>query len=333
MSKKISLKDKMKKKGEKSYKSRSEGAFTFIGYLDFKGNGVERFKDENKKDYLIDIIPYEIETNKHPNDKKGETAYNMDIWVHKSIGLEKGHYLCMKKTFDEPCKICEKFLESQNQGMEWDDIKHLTPSRRCVYLMRYKKKIYVYDTSFKIFEELWLEVVEKKKKKGEDIFPVYLNEEGCCSLEFSTTDKSGIGRYIQFDFTEIEDYDEKVLEKTISLEKLLIIPDQEKLEKILSGEVSETQDEEETEEDNSEYDDYLEEAEGDEEGTEEEQDEEEEQKEEESVKKKKKKKVEKDECPYNTQFGKDWDEYEHCDTCIKDHKEIYDSCKEKSKGN
>ena len=318
----MSLKDKIKKQGNESFKSKDEGGMSFTNYLNYKTNGVERFRDVDNTDYLIDLLPYKIESENHPNRKKDEITYNMDIWVHKGIGADKGNYICMKKTFNKPCKICEEFLRLQGEGQVWDDIKGLYPSRRIIYNIKYKDKIFVADMSFKTFEELWLTAVTKLQKKGKDLFPIYSNEEGCTSLEFSTTDKKGIGRYIQFDFSDIENFDIKVLSKVISLEKLLVIPDQNKLEKILrADEVEDIENKEDVIEDENVEDDIPEEQE---EIIENEDQEIEENKTEAPIKKEKKEKKEK--CPFDLKFGIDFDEYKNCDDCLQKFEITYQEC-------
>jgi hypothetical protein len=353
MAKKSSIKDKIKKKGKQAYNSRDEGGLSFTSYLNLKDFNLERFKDKKAGEYIIDIIPYEVKTDKHPTEKKGDVAYNLDIWVHKNIGPDKSSYLCMKKLYDKPCKICEEFIKLQNEGLEWDDTKHLYPTRRSIYFIRNKNKPYIYDVSFKTFEENWLEEVERLKKKGEDVFPIYLNEEGCRSLEFVVTEKRGIGKYVQFSFEDIQDYNEKILENVVSLEKLLVIPNQAEIKKILEGDEIEEKTEEpeeeieddndDTEMDEEEAKEYLKEAENidiDEEPEEEEEVDPDDvplpEPEKEPVKKKKKQKKttkkEDDVCPYEKatlEFGRDWDEYEQCDICKDKHNDVFEKCKEK----
>lgn len=325
----MSFKSKFQSEGKEVYKTKDEGGLSFTNYLNIKQFNIERFKDEDDKDYLVDIVPYTIETENHPEKKKGEKTFHLDIWAHKGIGADKGNYLCMKKMYNQPCKICEHFIKLQNDGLEWDEIKNLYPTRRSIYWFLYKGKLFVADMSFKIFEELWLQAVEKLNTKGKDIFPIYLNEDGCTSLEFSTTNKRGIGRYVQFEFSDIENYNPEIEKKAISLEKLLVIPDQFKLEQVLNGMVydenietstEENDSPEEKEPENNYYEEVVEK-------------EVKEQKEEIQEPAKKKKKVVENECPFGTQFGKDWDEYEHCDKCVNEHSEIYENCKKTYKEN
>lgn len=337
----MDFKNKFKKQGKDIFKSKDEGGLSFTYYLNLKKEGIEKYKDEDNTDYKVDIIPYEIETDKHPNGKKGEKRYNMDLWVHKGIGANKESFLCMKKNYKQPCPICDQFLQLQNEGVEYEEIKHLIAKRRSIYWFLLRGKLYVADLPFKTFEELWLDVVDKYDRKGEDIFPVYFDGEGCTSLEYSTTNKAGIGRYVQFDFSEIEDYNPDLEKQVISLEKLLVIPSIEEMEMSLNG-LSQIEDDEEKEieeeinhnkdetKDDIFKDDYYndvvlkEVAEQEKKGIEN------------KTLIKKKKKTKKEDvcvCPeiYGTVFGEDWDEYEHCDKCKETHKDNYEACKEKSK--
>lgn len=352
MAKKKGKLSNFQRQGADTYNSRNKGAINFDSFLNLDEFDLERFKDKANTDYVIDILPYTVETDNHPTREKGESVYNLDIWVHPYLGSEKGSYLCMKATFGEPCEVCKEFLKQQDAGEEWDDIRHLYPSRKSIYAIKHEGKVYIYVTSFKTFEEHWLMAVEKKKKKGKDVFPVYLDEEGSMSLEFSTTKKKGIGKYIQFDFVEIEDYDKSILEEIPSLEKLLVIPDQEKLLEILDGleggnfkdKDDENEDtdkddkkkgkksnkkgkEKEEKNDENENKEYLKQAENI--------DVDKDDKEPPAPKTKQKKKKKNDEeevvCPYDTTFGEDWDGYEHCDKCANTNPEEYEKCKAKFK--
>lgn len=325
--KRVSIKDSLRKQRDKTYKSKDEGGLSFTNYLNLREYNLERFSDEDDSDYLIDILPYEISTDSHPNRKKGEMAYHLDVWVHKGIGPDKGNYLCMKKTHGERCVMCEEFLRLQAEGWDYEDIKHLYPKRRIIYHIKKDDKRYVYDTSFKLFEELWLKAVMKKEEKGKVIDVFYQNDEDCYSLEFTTTDKRGIGRYIQFDFVEIEDFNEKFLDDLISLEKLLVIPDQAKIEEILKkGEIETEEEDKPIVEEN--HDDYYKEVIEKEEIKEPEEKETKEPKRKPKRKEKRKEKLS-FECPNEFTFGVDFDEFHECDDCKEEHSDIYNACEKK----
>jgi hypothetical protein len=309
----MSLKSKFKKDGESNYNKNSASGFD--NYIDLQKFNLERLKLERDKDYLIDILPYQIETENHPNKPKGEDYYTLDIWVHTYIGLNKGSYLCMKKTYDKPCAICEEFerlkVKFEDEGLSkeqvWDKIKHLYPQQRNIYHVLYKDKKYILDVAYKTFEKIWWEAIQKKAKRGIDVTPFYLNEEGCTSLEFSVKSKGKYYDIINFDFPEIIKYDKEVVKNLISLEKLLIIPDQEKLRQILDGneEIKENKEDEEKNLNEEYYNEVVEK--------------------ENPIKKKKE--VKENTCPFDVMFGIDWDSYESCDKCKEEYKEIWEDCK------
>lgn len=305
------LKSKFREYGENNYQKNS---IIFDSYLDLKKYNLEKLKlEKDNKDYLIDILPYTIETDNHPNNKrKGDIFYCLDIYIHNYIGLNKGSYLCMKKTYNKECKICNYFeklkneLENKDLDKEevWSKTKDFYPQQRSIYHIKYKDKLYILDVSYKLFEKIWQEAIDKKKKRGIEIYPYYIDST-CQSLEFTIVPKGQFYNIINFDFPNIENYNEKWKQNLISLEKILVIPDQNKLEQILQGneEIIEKEDNDFDKTKNSYFDTQI-------------------IKEHNENERKKKNK-----CPSDFNFGVEWDEYTNCDTCQEKTNDTYLECK------
>lgn len=311
----MSLKSKFQKQSEDVYRKNMSD---YDYYLDLKKFNLEKFKFEKEnKDYLFSILPYKIETNIHPDFGNRDFSYFLELWVHSYIGINKGSYLCMKKMYGKECAVCEEFEKEKTRlerdGLSnsevWEHISHLAYKQRMIYHIIYNEKKYILDLPFNSFEKIWKESLDKKKKRGIDLFPVYLDEEGCTNIEFTYMPK-GQTFYdlINYDFPPIENYNKKYVENLVSLEKLLIIPDQKLIANNLLGSI-----EEETEETYQEEQTY--------------EDPHKEEIEEEPIKKKKKTKENK--CPFadDIEFGTEWDEYEFCDKCQIEHETIYEKCK------
>lgn len=331
----MSFKSKFKKEANYLH-NKSNSNYDY--YLDLQKFNLEKFKfEKEEKDYLFDILPYTIETERHPDFGKQEKTYHLEIFIHSYVGINKGSYLCMEKMYNKSCPICDEFRrvkeKLENDGVSndavWDHIKGLAYKQRILYYILYKGKKYIYDSAYKSFEKSWKSAVERKEARGVDVFPVYLNEEGCTSLEFTYIPKGqSFFDLINFDFPAIEKYNAENLKDLVSLEKLLIIPDENTVRDLLLGinydDEDNTPDEVEEKEDNY-YEEVVKK--------------EVEEKEEVQEPAKKKKKAVENECPYKQEkagapnFGKDWDDYVECDKCVKENSEIYEACKKTYKDN
>jgi len=338
----MSFKSKFKKEANNLH-NKSNSNYDY--YLDLQKYNLEKFKfEKEEKDYLFDILPYTIETERHPDFGKQEKTYHLEIFVHSYIGVNKGSYLCMEKMYNKPCPICEEFRrkkeELENRGFAnnevWEHIKDLAYKQRILYYILYKGKKYIFDSAYgstnskKIsmsFEKSWKSAMDRKETKGISVFPVYLNEEGCTSLEFTYIPiGQNFFEFSNFDFPAIEKYNPENIKDLVSLEKLLIIPNEETIRNSLLGINYD-------EENNDDTPDEMEQLAKEDGYYEEVVKKEVEEKEEIQESAKKKKKSVENECPYGTQFGKDWDEYEHCDKCVNEHPEVYETCKAMYKNN
>ena len=279
--------------------------------------GTNFFKRENGN-HTIAIIPYKIASKNHPlvvsgEAEIGEIDYHLDIWAHSRIGVESGSYLCMRKTYGQPCPICEKYNEAlAKYGKDDDRTKAFKPTQRAVYnVLDYSDgEVKLWDVSYFLFEKKWLEARNAFKEDGDIINPTY-SKKGY-SIRFKDLgQKAGFNQFDVFRFLKIEDFDEDILEKAISLGSLLVLPDTKKLKDILAGGSS-------IEEDEDEYDDYIEQEEK-----------------EQLLKTSKKEEKEEDEdeeetpeCPNGLTFGVDFEIDEDCEECEQS---IWKKCRKANK--
>lgn len=104
----------------KSAIGNNEGSSFGPSILSFPA-GVKPFKlDPNKAnvEQYVNIIPWAIETDKHPRVAKGEAKigdndFMLDVWVHNIDGVLKGTSLCMSHTYGRACPF-EQETEGQN---------------------------------------------------------------------------------------------------------------------------------------------------------------------------------------------------------------------------
>lgn len=135
------------------------------GFMDYSSlSGVKMFEmDADARSQSINIIPYTIATKNHPHvrsgrRKVGQWDYLLDVWVHKSLGVNKADKLCLKRTYGMPCAACDEMSRLYDEG-EDDDAKKLKPSRRCVYIVnpvedgKPSKDLMLFETSHFAFNK------------------------------------------------------------------------------------------------------------------------------------------------------------------------------------
>jgi hypothetical protein len=184
----------------------------------------------------IDILPYIIKTDNHPQKmKKGEPDYVLDIWVHRRVGSSEGTYLCLQKMYGKPCPICEERVELKKDPTA-DEVylKSLMPKRRCWYnvvnldLPEREQEIQIFEESHFLFEK---ELLEESGSGGELLIFWDLEEGRTVSFR-ATEEKSPAGkffRYKRIDFEKREPYKDNVYSNTFALDDLLIIPTYEEV--------------------------------------------------------------------------------------------------------
>jgi len=94
------------------------GGGNFTG-LDFGDREVKFFKLKEGMN-RIEIIPYTITTNMHPlvvqgRYQKGNSDYNLVLYVHRNIGPGKRSIICPSQ-YGKPCPICEAAKAAKDAG-------------------------------------------------------------------------------------------------------------------------------------------------------------------------------------------------------------------------
>jgi hypothetical protein len=215
-----------------------------------KAEDVQFYKVKPGKN-KIDILPYTVATNHHPQGiKKGEPDYILDIYTHKRIGLGKKNILCLNKTFNKSCPICEerdRLIEEGNDALA----ENIKATRRAIYNIidctDEEKGVQLLDMTHFFFEKELLEklkIVEDEEGNGAIIF-ADLEEGRSISFRASeeTYNKNKFFKFKDFTFDKRETaYDEDAINTTFPLDDLLIVPAYDEVKALLFG----SEDEEET---------------------------------------------------------------------------------------
>ncbi len=214
---------------------------------DTSGKFGSYIKDEYKlwdcvaSDHKIDIIPYVVGPD-HPTLQEGDFAFLLDVYRHGNVGSNEDSYVCLSRTFNKSCPICEDQREKRRSGEYSDeDLKVLNPSRRTIY------NIWVHDNEKEEAKgvQLW-EVAQwyfdkhvnaraKKTKTGELIY--YADPINGKAIEFERKGKGREGtEYLAHNFVD-RDYEipDEILQQAISLDQVIKIPSYEEVYQVHFG--------------------------------------------------------------------------------------------------
>lgn len=202
--------------------------------------GVKLFKVKREGIHRLDIIPY-IVGKGNPFAEEGTLYYERTYYSHRGIGTNEDSYICLNKTFGEPCPICEfrNKLRKQDDADE-DQVKDLAPRERQLFhvidLAEPDKGVQLWDVSFHLFGKL-LDAELRNADEGEDYHMFYHLDKGL-TLKVGFAEKSFGGNSFYAAETigfkpRREPYDDDILEKTHNLDELLKAVDYDKLRAIL----------------------------------------------------------------------------------------------------
>ena len=222
---------------------QSEGGSSY-GYLNLP-QGVMVFKPPVDESVLLDILPYQVTIDNHPDrDVDKEIAVEESLWyklpfkVHRNVGVDNDTIAC-PTTFGKKCPICEYRKERKDAEASSEEIKLLYPKTRCLYVVipigheKYKEKPHIWDISSYLFQDQ----LNKELKEDEDneIFPDL--EEGL-SLKIRFEGKAiGSGKEFaetnRIDFKKRKkQYSEEILEEVPNLDEVLKVLPYKEIDKI-----------------------------------------------------------------------------------------------------
>ncbi len=203
--------------------------------------GVDFFRPQKPGIYHIDILPYLVTVNNHPEVNSGEVWYERTVYIHFGIGDEQLAYIC-PKTIGKKCPICEqraKLMKDPNADEEL--IKQLKPRERQLFNVidldneDDVNKIKIWEVSNYLFGEF----LEEEIKNGDDENASFFFYEGGKTLKVRFKQESfGDSQFLKthrIDFEDREDYGKEILKKTVDLDKILIVLSYEGLEKKFLG--------------------------------------------------------------------------------------------------
>jgi hypothetical protein len=279
-------------------------------------------------EHMVDIIPF-VAGDKIPlPDKPGEESYILDVWAHSNVGPGDARYICLARTLEEACPVCEE-QDRMRDSEEYDDeeIKALNPSRRAIYNIICRdnpkeeaKGIQVWEIAH-WFMAKHLDERSKKPKGGGYVYYTLLDEGKTVYFKRKGTSQKGT-EFLAHDFLDRDPLDEELVDKAHALDQLIAWPEYEEVynafhkkppsEEETPPDADEPEDEgargepEPSESEPPSSDEEPEEGKSEPEGAEEDDSQ-----------------PGKLECPGGGKFGIDFEELEHCKKC-----EVWDPCDE-----
>lgn len=210
--------------------------------------GIEMFEVEPKTRINLDIMPYVVTDENHPDrdDEYGIATpgtlwYKRPYWRHSGVGVNNETVLCLQ-TFRQKCPICEHRAQLLREGADWNDetVRALKSSMRNLYAViprgskKFEEKVHIWDVSQFLFQAKLNEEVQEDEEY--ETFPD-LENGFTLQIRFSEG-QLGTNRFAEtsrIDFKEREPYDESILDEIPSLDEILEMPSQEAIEALFFG--------------------------------------------------------------------------------------------------
>jgi hypothetical protein len=202
-------------------------------------DGTKEFALKSDRAVRLDVIPYEVGQG-NPYADKGELHYERTYFVHRSIGADQTSYVCLRKTNNESCPICDyRSKLAKDPDADEDLIRDLAPKERQLFNVidtkDRDKGVQVWDMSFHLFGKRLDQ--ELKNSDEDDNYDDFHELEGGLTLKLGIEEKSFGGRGF-FEVVSVnfkprnEDYDEDILDEATCLDDILIIKDYDELKEI-----------------------------------------------------------------------------------------------------
>lgn len=238
-----SAKDRAEKR-ESGFESTSIKIPDGMTFFSFKKSGI----------YRIDVFPYLVGKG-NPFADEGMYHYERTYFCHRNIGTGQNAYVCLAKTFNKRCPICEHRSQIESRGGDQETIKSLKSSERQLWIV---KDLNNAEEGFMLMDQshyLFGRHIDAKVAAAdpEDGYETFFHLEGGKTLKISVTEQSFLGRsYNAASDIEMkprkQDYDTSIMDDMPCLDDLLVELSYDKLKKIFEAVPGEETEEDEEEE-------------------------------------------------------------------------------------
>lgn len=206
-------------------------------------DGMKFFKLE-KGNMLIDVLPYKVGEG-NPFADPGKYYHERTYFAHKRVGVSQTSHVCLARTKDKPCPICE-YIDRLRKAGDLDEAteKQMRAKKRQLFLVINCKDresgVQLLECAYDAFGKLLAGRVnsEAATQNGWDKFS---DPENGFRLALTITDEK-IGKNPYYKVTAIDFMERKrqytwefIDENTICLDDILKISKYEKLKEVIEG--------------------------------------------------------------------------------------------------
>jgi len=189
-------------------------------------------------EHLVDVLPYFAGPN-DPVKNEGEPTYLVDLYVHRFIGPNEDDFICLFRTYNKNCPICEYREKLRRVDNPSDDVKgqidSARPKRYSVYAIldrdNESKGIQIWTVAHWFFQNNVMNICKKPRTGGVVAFADPTAEEGR-SIAFQIKGSKTQQQWTGFQFSEREDdIPDSIIDNVPTLDELLDIPTYEQVKK------------------------------------------------------------------------------------------------------
>lgn len=193
-----------------------------------KVNGDTNFFTAKYGKMHLDLLPYMVEIENHPEVGKGNTWYQRTFYLHRNVGSSNRKFICLK-TVGKKCPICEYRNSLANDpDANKDLVKSLIPSERELYNVLDRddkeKGIQLWEVSYHNFGKFLDK--ELRDPDNDDALGFFELKDGKTvnvRFEKATFKGKAFPRADKISFDERKNYKDVVIDKVITLDDLLVV--------------------------------------------------------------------------------------------------------------
>jgi hypothetical protein len=234
------MQQKRRSLSAKAYIERQEVATKGTGCVQLP-DGVTFLKFKNEGSLKIDVLPFRVSNSKHKDAVDG-LWYVQDYYVHKNVGDSNRRIICPKAQIGKPCPICEYRMKLDRHDPQdvavW---KELTPQLRQLYnvVIPGEDTVYIFDQAQFSFGRLVTDLIRNADEE-DDNYQYFADLNDGVSIKLNLINKTyNQTAYIAISSVEMKNrkhtYDDSWLDKTVDLEKCLVILPYDEIKEIHYG--------------------------------------------------------------------------------------------------
>lgn len=202
-------------------------------------DGRKSFNLDSASTKRIAVIPYRVGKG-NPYAEEGSLHFERTYFTHRGIGANEDSYVCLAKTAKQRCPVCEYRAKlAKDPDADENVVKSLAPKERQLWnildLEDLDSGVQLWDISFHLFgKRLDEEVKNADEDEGYEFFSDPIDG---CILKLGVNEKSFNGNKF-YEVVTIgfkhrkEPLDGELLTQAMCLDKLIILPDYDKLKAI-----------------------------------------------------------------------------------------------------